>query len=503
MQRPPKTPPKRKPRAQLLLLLVAACLVLAAAFVLLLPLIQARFPADTGVVAPRGSTVRALYLGDASQLDSITLSQLEGGSFTLRMQDGAAYLERDGQLLETDQVLAVEIIEAVTQVVAQDAVSETADEVRQHLADMGLNPPQASAVARYRDGSEYTLEIGYTVPNTTYAYFRWSGGDGVFMGDSGMADALYTNPARLLPVTQPTVASALIDRIALETPAHRMEIAFSTGAGGAISGTLTAPYRYPLEQSRASVLLTALDSFRLGTREAALTPNNRAAYGFDAPLCTVTLHQASGYTTVVDENGQLAITSSPEQTLSFCIGRAEGDYFYTCEYQGTCYLVSRFIVETLVEAAPEKLVTRYPASLDEALLSDIQIDAPAGTFAMHISRAERVLPNNAIETDTDGQTVYDTSVTLNGEPVGEDVFDALAARLRALNVSGSLPPDWALPEGAQPRWRIVLVTEDGARRVVEAYRMDAFADALYVDGVALHYAHAEAIDLALGDLAGQ
>ena len=122
---------------------------------------------------------------------------------------------------------------------------------------------------------------------------------------------------------------------------------------------------------------------------------------------------------------------------------------------------------------------------------------------MHISRAERVLPNNAIETDTDGQTVYDTSVTLNGEPVGEDVFDALAARLRALNVSGSLPPDWALPEGAQPRWRIVLVTEDGARRVVEAYRMDAFADALYVDGVALHYAHAEAIDLALGDLTGQ
>ncbi|MCI5956247.1 MAG: DUF4340 domain-containing protein [Clostridiales bacterium] len=503
MQHPPKIAPKRGLRTRLRLLVVLACLVLAAAFVLLLPLIRARFPADRGVVSPRGSAVRTLYLGDEAQLDSITISQLGADSFTLRMRDGAAYLERDGQLLEADQELAAEIIEAVTQVVMQDTVAETADEVSEHLADMGLNPPQASAAARYHDGSEITLEIGYTVPNTSYAYCRWSGGDGVFMCDSGIADALYTSASRLLPVTQPTVASSLIDRLTLETPDSRMDIAFSAGADGLISTALTAPYHYPLEGSRASALLTALDSFRLGTREAVLTPDNRAAYGFDAPLCTVTLHQAAGYTTVVDDSGQLALDSRPEQTLTFCIGRAEGDYFYTCEYQGACYLVSRFIVETLTEAAPEKLVTRYPADLGDALIKDVQIDAPAGTFTVHATRTERVLPNNAIETDQNGQTVYDTAVTLNGEPIGEDVFDALTARLRALNVSGSLPPDWALPEGAQPRWRIVLVTEGGVRRVVEAYRMDAFADALYVDGTALHYAHSEAIDLALGDLAAQ
>ena len=503
MQHPPKISPKRRHRTHLWLFLAAACLALAIAFVLLLPFIRSRFPANTGIASPRGSAVRTLYLGDAAQLDSVIISRLEGDGFTLRIKDGAAYLEQEGQLLEADQALAAEIIDAVTQVVAQDTVAETQDEVSEHLADMGLNPPQASAVARYRDGSEITLEIGYTVPNTTYSYYRWSGGDGIFMCDSGIADALYVNPSRLLPVTQPTIASALIDRLILETPDSRMDVAFSASADGVISATLTAPYRYPLEESRTSALLTAMDSFRLGTREAALTADNRAFYGFDAPLCTVTLHQAAGYTTIVNENGQLAIDSLSEQTLSFCIGRAEGDYFYTCEYQGACYFISRFIAETLVEAAPEKLVTRYPADLGEALLSDIQIEAPSGMFVMHISRAERVLPNNAIETGADGQIVYDTSVTLNGEPVEEAVFDALSARLRALNVSDSLPADWTLPKTAQPRWRITLVTEGGARRVVEAYRMDAFADAVYVDGVALHYAHAEAIDLALGDLAEQ
>lgn len=488
---------------RLRLLVVLACLVLAIAFVLLLPFIRTRFPVESDIVSPRGSSVRTLYLGDEAELDSITISQFGGDSFTLRMRDGAAYLERDGQLLEADQNLAKEIIEAVTQVVMQDTVAETADEVSEHLADMGLNPPQASAVARYQDGSEIKLEIGYTVPNTSYAYCRWSGGDGIFMCDSGIVDALYNSGSRLLPVAQPTVASALIDSLTLETPDSRMDIAFSAGADGQIFAALTAPYPYPLEESHASALLTALDSFRLGTFEAALTPDNRAAYGFDAPLCTVTLHQAAGYTTVVDDNGQLALDSRPEQALTFCIGRAEGDYFYTCEYQGACYLVSRFIVETLAEAAPEKLVARYPADLGDALIKDVQIDAPAGTFAVHASRTERVLPNNAIETDQNGQTVYDTDITLNGEPIGEDVFDALVARLRAMSVSGSLPSDWTLPEGARPRWRIELVTEGGMRRVVEAYRMDAFADALYVDGMALHYAHSEAIDLALGDLAAQ
>lgn len=51
-----------------------------------------------------------------------------------------------------------------------------------------------------------------------------------------------------------------------------------------------------------------------------------------------------------------------------------------------------------------------------------------------------------------------------------------------------------------PRWRIVLTTVGGATREIAAYRLDAFSDALAVDGVAIHYVHEEAIDLILADL---
>ena len=78
---------------------------------------------------------------------------------------------------------------------------------------------------------------------------------------------------------------------------------------------------------------------------------------------------------------------------------------------------------------------------------------------------ERVLPNNDIETDAEGNTVYDT-----------------------------------VPEDETPRWRIVLTTVGGTTREIAAYRLDAFSDALAVDGVAIHYVHEEVIDLILADL---
>lgn len=45
---------------------------------------------------------------------------------------------------------------------------------------------------------------------------------------------------------------------------------------------------------------------------------------------------------------------------------------------------------------------------------------------------ERVLPNNDIETDAEGNTVYDTAVTLNGEEADAELLTTLTTRLNAL-----------------------------------------------------------------------
>ena len=501
MQHPLKKRPKRRPRPHLLLILTGAGVALAAvALFFLLPAIKERFPATAALPIETGPESRILYLGDSSQLESIAVSQTDGDSYTLRMQDGHLVLERDDQWLTVSDYQEESMLKAVTQLIMPGVVAEEEAEVADHLADMGLDTPRATALVRYQDGTEMTLELGGDVPTTSYAYFRWSGDDGVYMCDSGLTDALLTTATRLLPVEQPPLSKDLIDQITLSRPDGDTAVLLSNDGEGHYTGLLVEPYQYPVDSEQAEALLTALSSFRLGTREAEANAETRAQYGLDDPELTIWLHQAAGTVSAVDENGQLTTVDVEEQALRFVIGRAEGDFFYTCEYAGDCYLVSRFLLETVLAASPDTLVTRQPANLAGAALSDILIEAPQGDIHVTARYTERVLPNNDIETDADGNIVYDTAVALNGEEADAELLTTLTTRLNALTVSGDLTDAWTVPEGETPRWRIVLTTVGGSTRELAAYRLDAFSDALAVDGVAIHYAHEEAIDLILADL---
>ena len=124
---------------------------------------------------------------------------------------------------------------------------------------------------------------------------------------------------------------------------------------------------------------TALQNFRLGTRECAVTDENRAFYGFDQPLCTVRVEQAAGTFSGIDENGTLVTYTIPAQSLRFAIGRAEGEYFYTCEYEGECYFISRFLAEMLVNASAEAMASRNPADWGDLALTKVQMQTEKGT----------------------------------------------------------------------------------------------------------------------------
>ena len=109
-----------------------------------------------------------------------------------------------------------------------------------------------------------------------------------------------------------------------------------------------------------------------------------------------------------------------------------------------------------------------------------------------------MLENNQLELDVEGNTVYHTSVTVNGREAPQELADTLADSLHAFTVEGSIPAN-AKPE-EEPRWRITLVTEDGDIRVLEGYRLDVFSDAVAVDGTMCHYVYDEAIDVLMAGL---
>lgn len=480
MQHPVKKRRTRTDRPWLKWVLVATALLCAAALFLLVPVIKSRVPSPNDLPLPQGSPVRTLYLGQESELESLLIAPADGDAFTLRMQNGRLHLQQGDSLLPINEAFAEDLVKVATQIVVQNTVTDHAAEVADQLAEMGLAPPLVTAQATYRDGSAITLEVGAPVPGTTYAYYRWSGDDGVYMCDPGITDALFLTPQRLLPVPTLSIVPELVSSLTLTTPTDEMQLSFLQDDSGFLSGTMETPYRYPMDAEQTAALATALGSLRLGTTEGAVTNENRAFYGLDAPLCRIHVEQADGYSLDTDENGALVTKPVAALELSLTIGRAEGDYFYTCEYAGNVYLVSRLTVEALVNATPAKLCARNAADLGDTALASVMLQTQERTIQVTVAD--------------------DASITLNGEPMQQTAFDTLIDRLRTLTAAGDLPPDWS-PDAAQaPLWRMELMTEGGLKRCIEGYPLDAFSNALCVDGVFRHYVHSEAIERIVADL---
>ena len=496
MLHPPKKTrlPRRRRIAVWAALLAALCLTLA--LVLFLPRIRAMHPGKGTPVVVETVSQRVFEVTDPGRLERVTIHPGQGGSYTLAMHNGVLMLEENGELLDLNDAYAAEILSAVTQIVGQGVVAESWKEVEEQLGEMGLVQPRASAVMDYTDGSRSTLELGADVPNTTYAYCRWSGSEAVYLCDAGVADALTLSRSRLLPVEQPVIYAGLLDEVIIENVHDRCRLTFTDGA----YGRMEEPVSYPLKADAASQLLSALENFRLGTLEGSVTDENRAAYGFEEPLCTVELSQSAGVTSEVDEAGQLVTRMRQAQSLRFVIGREEGEFFYTCEYEGKCYLISRFLAQPLVNVKRAELVSRNPLDVGDLAIRNVYITTPEGMADLQAVRTERVLPNNELELDANGNVAYDTAVTLNGASVSVELLDEVVSRLDAFTVSGDAPVVFQ-PQG-EPEWSIVLQTETGLVRMVEAWKLDLFTDVIAVDGAMLHCVHPESVDVITEGLTG-
>ena len=277
-----------------------------------------------------------------------------------------------------------------------------------------------------------------------------------------------------------------------------MECAFTADGTDAYLGTMKAPYPYPMDRDATKTLLSAVENFRLGTKIGEVTAENRSLYGFDHPAAVLDIHQQKGVYTKIDDQGVLQPLQTEEQSVRLKIGTKDGEYFYFCEYAGVCYRVSSFLVTTFVKVNPDSYVSRAPADMGSASLASITAQLGSGALDVRAVYTEHVLENNQIETDQDGNTVYDLTVTANGSAMTADAFSSLVSRLKQMTVSGRLTT--TDPPTGTPRWQMTLTTTGGVTRTLAAYPMDAFNDALVVDGVALHYINAEAIQIALAEL---
>lgn len=478
---------------------LSAVLLLAAAFVFLLPLITKTFPAResrTFSYAPTYLTVAQL---DAGALETITVSHADGERYTLVCQDGILSLQTEGGALEAiSAAVSDRFIKYATTIYVEDTITSDAGELLDELPAMGLEPPQITATAAFADGSEISIFLGDTMLDTTYHYYRWSGDNSVYLCNTGVYETFEYTADMLRSVTQPVIVPSLVERVAIRRgDAVPVVCALETDAEGTVRGTLQSPYVYPMDSSAAGDLLAAVKNFRLGARLRPLTAETLSTYGFDAPQAVVTIEQQRGLYSQIGANGALQSEIVEPSSVTLTLGNADGEFFYYCAYEGTCYRVSGFLVGAFLNADAAAFATRNPADLGDVAYRSVSLQTGDGALDICAEYIETVLPNNELETDEDGNVVYTVQVSCNGSAVSAGAFEGLVARLRQMTVSGTLEGVREL--AGAPRWQMTLTTAQGDTRTLAAYPADAFHDALAVDGVALHYISDEALEIALGE----
>lgn len=474
-------------------------LILAVAFVALLPAIKTWFP-PAGTVAPVSvSYERTLLTSKRQEIATIQVRHADGTDYLLKYLDNALYLEDENGQQRINEAIGDTMLNVLATLQMQLVISEDPQEVQEHLEEMGLKPPAITVDVKFEDGRAFTLRFGKKVPGESGYYFRWSGDENVYMCDAGMYQSFEYSSKMLLPVEQPVISIGLIDTVGIRLRGKEaMAFQFVTDSAGQTGGKLVEPYAYPMSADATKSIITALSDFRLGTIQGKVTPENEADYGFDDPLAVLDIRTREGAFTEVDATGALQAQTIGEQVLRITLGRAESDYFYTCEYEGGCYLVSRFLVEALLKITPESVLTRYPADMGTAIVSGVKAQTGAGVLDFRATRTERVLPNNQLEMDAEGNTVYDVSVRLNESEISAEAFDGLLQRLSEMRVSGDIPSEFTVGTTA-PRWQLTLTTLGGTTRVLKAYPLDTFTDALEVDGLIRHTIHVESLEIALAE----
>ncbi len=493
-------PEKKGFRRVLPLLWLAAVLLLAIAFVALLPAIKEKYPADAPEQDLQTTAADRLIAGkDKQTLQSITVSHLDGDTYTLLYRDGSLYLTlKDGTSEPINEALTDDLIEYATQIYVEETVVEDESEFLENLPDMGLEPPQIEVVSTFEDGSTQTVSLGYPFSTSAYYYYRWSGDCSIYLCYAGVYQTFEYSADMLLSISQPVITRSLVERVSLlPRGGDPIVCSFTANDSETVSGTLQSPFVYPMEQDATDSLLNALQNFRLGARLEAATEDTRAQYGLANPQVVVKITQREGLYSLTDSDGVLQTYPLAASAYTLSIGDQDGEFFYYCEVDGICYRASSFLLAAFLNADAMNYVSLHPASLGDETLQSITLQTGNGTLDFRAVYTENVLPNNELETDKNGNIVYTANITVNGDPITEDAYTELISRLQQMAVSGRLETQ-AVPNSV-PLWQLILITDQGKTRTLTAYTMDSFSDILAVDGLALHYLSSEALGIALGE----
>ena len=465
-----RTPRKVRPWA-----LAAVLLGLLAVFALLYFLLK-----KENVDLPPQYVAQPVTLSDREVADIAAIAvENRSGSYTLQNTDAGWRLAGSAEPLR--DALLEPLVNDAALIVAEDTVGSLDEHPEWQLAHYGLEDPAARVTVTFADGGGLTFRVGDSVPQETPAYYFWLEGDPhIYIAASDIYDAYITTALALHDVADPALDGGLIDRIAFT---GRDAFVLEKHADG---WYLTEPFAYPLSDAAVDSLLGKLEGLRFAQFEAEAAEADLSQYGLEPPERTLTVDIAETVVTGYGENDEIIGEKRlPAYRLTFGLGREENDVVFYCLYKGQVLKATSFSAGFLRTQGYDSLFLTNPFNAPTNDLSRLVWERDGVQTIYDLSLTERVLPNNALETDENGNVLYDLAATKDGAPLDSDAFLAAYRQLVELRTQDRLPADYTLP-ATEPLLRVTLTRDSGGVRQIALYPLDALHRAVAVNGVALY-----------------
>ena len=248
---------------------------------------------------------------------------------------------------------------------------------------------------------------------------------------------------------------------------------------------MTAPVQYPAEGESMATLQANLANVRLGAYVGEATPENLAAYGFDAPRFVLSIHQAAGSIGTTGLDGVYSVTDWPEDTFTLTVGDAKSDAVDYVLVGEKIYISSHFSLNVFMEMDVLATLSRYTVPVALGNLHRLTVRTGSQERVYTITRTEQVDESNALVTDSEGNVLYDRSCELNGSMLAYAKFEAAYNELLKISVSGNLPEGWTTKEPAHTTFIFEAFSSESY--TLELVPFDAMHDAVLLDGNALFY----------------
>ncbi len=300
-----------KKQLRLLAILGAVVVVLGAA----LSVVLLTKPEDSGDSSAEESSDTSITLleikkqketsGEESAVSRIKEAVIKTGSETYtvcRDKDGQLYV-KGYEKLPVQTSLFDSLETELTKIVATQEIKFSGND-----ADYGLDKPTATAEVTYDDGTKATLTVGAAAPQDAGYYFRISGKDGVYLVDSGLADALGYSAVSYIGTTlyaAPAVksddenGSAVLRDVTMKGPglereySYRMAVADDGSEFTYCTYVLTYPYKRSTNTNTLGESIAGATSLLADT---AVVPFPKTAdlkkYGLDTPAINAEIHTA-------------------------------------------------------------------------------------------------------------------------------------------------------------------------------------------------------------------